>query len=859
KGDNWTTTRQQAGDLVRMPWQRAQGIAAVCGIGGLRAVDFDHQADRQALDLFLTVAGLPLDYEHAVKTGGGYHVDLLCSDFAYTGISDEKDTPQRLVREGIQGGVIELRHTDCLIMLPPSMHPSGRRYTYLHDTPNGPMATIDPETLIAAYEAVTLPPVPKPAPERATYHAATLGSDASELEEVERRIRQAIANALIKRGHKPGVWECPYGDHGPRGKDFLFDPETGKMGGCQGKHAGHSKRYTDLAEHLQIDVSQIARDVAIERRGSPVLAYGKDTVSKFSQPINGDENGNGSSHKAILPSKITPQFADNPRYFPFGLSDDLIAYSREFGSGLKLHVNPWFHVAPGDMPDTGAMWAFVYTYNEMVLDGQIDPEQGATVNWIALNNTRGLSPATCRKGAQLAADWQLFEFHIPKREIVFKGCESETIHSGRPAPAIRMKPLNESLNGYFSTLETYAGRVLLATEYPDLLVEASDIADLLVGRFDAVMREPGDVNGRDDIAVIDDICQPVYEAQYARYQEFSNHLNRRMYQFKAFSGLNRILLGDYAPLVFDPDVLFSNAAQFKDAVDNADPDLRDGVRQNPYRASNRSGRTMSAQRASCTRRGIVSIPVWSKPIALNPAAPIAPQCKTADPVNFYRGRMKLHAPDGTERFISAAVDRRENIEQWLDDHGGRAGATVTTWDRTIEKQPDTLPLTIEETEAREEISAQQKAISNRRKTIRTPKQEAEPDKLTLWLNDQGERRAELFNLQPIPHESPRIFVSPNGEIFEEVWRGIISQAGEGEVMTLTAYSAQAYEREAEPIEVSEPEQGYIITLKNEGFILSTPARNNVDNINIEQRNTLFPPAPAVTSARTPEHPAQPTA
>lgn len=108
------------------------------------------------------------------------------------------------------------------------------------------------DRLIKAEEDSQLPEVPAAHP--------------GEREEVERRAWAEIASRLTRRGTKPGYYECPYGDHKPEGKDFLFDPATGKVGGCQGKHAAQSKRWRDLADFLGIDVSQIARDVAAEFR-----------------------------------------------------------------------------------------------------------------------------------------------------------------------------------------------------------------------------------------------------------------------------------------------------------------------------------------------------------------------------------------------------------------------------------------------------------------------------------------------------------------------------------------------------------------------------------------------------------------
>ena len=90
----------------------------------------------------------------------------------------------------------------------------------------------------------------------------TLPRSHDEKATIEQRTRQQIAAALVKRGNRDGVYECPM-DHGSDGKDFLY-LEAGTIGGCQGKHAGMLTRWVDLARYLEIDVTQIARDVAAE-------------------------------------------------------------------------------------------------------------------------------------------------------------------------------------------------------------------------------------------------------------------------------------------------------------------------------------------------------------------------------------------------------------------------------------------------------------------------------------------------------------------------------------------------------------------------------------------------------------------
>ncbi len=132
-------------------------------------------------------------------------------------------------------------------------------------------------------------PEPEPEPEPVPTDDAGAGdlwTGGDEQAEVERRTLAAIAHALAKRGKRPNVYNCPL-DHSKEGKDFYFDLETGKIGGCQGKHGGELKRWRDLAEHLGIEVSQIARDVAQEnraRRNAQALVDGADPVPYYDNP-----------------------------------------------------------------------------------------------------------------------------------------------------------------------------------------------------------------------------------------------------------------------------------------------------------------------------------------------------------------------------------------------------------------------------------------------------------------------------------------------------------------------------------------------------------------------------------------------
>jgi hypothetical protein len=154
----WNGRRQTAADVERLPWKNATGLAAVCGpISRLACVDFDNQPDQQAVMEFVSSQGLTQDYLWVSQTpGGGFHVFVF--------VEDELDLAGRgkLDREGKYGGHIELRYDGHLVIIPPSIHPTGNRYAFLHGPmPDQPPAVVPAKTLLAGYNAVTLPPPQK--------------------------------------------------------------------------------------------------------------------------------------------------------------------------------------------------------------------------------------------------------------------------------------------------------------------------------------------------------------------------------------------------------------------------------------------------------------------------------------------------------------------------------------------------------------------------------------------------------------------------------------------------------------------------------------------------------------------------
>lgn len=165
----WKGTRQTLTDLERLPWGKATGLAAICGpvSGGLVCPDFDPHKDgdlgavnpsMRLVHELLSALGLPADYGWLVRSGSGrgYHAWVLCPGLVLPADS-EKGRVDRPARADFAH--IELRYTGHYALLP-----GGGAYAFVAgDWPEEAPATVTPEALLAAYDAVTLASAPKAA------------------------------------------------------------------------------------------------------------------------------------------------------------------------------------------------------------------------------------------------------------------------------------------------------------------------------------------------------------------------------------------------------------------------------------------------------------------------------------------------------------------------------------------------------------------------------------------------------------------------------------------------------------------------------------------------------------------------
>lgn len=136
----WENERQTADDVAALPFNRAKGVAAVCGAVSARegaclvCIDADKAPGRAPLESLLGNLGLPRDYPWAVHTpgkGGGWHVWIVVFGL-----------PAELAKKGLSAGAlhapfpgadhIELRWNAAYAVLPGSAHPEGGFYKWEH-------------------------------------------------------------------------------------------------------------------------------------------------------------------------------------------------------------------------------------------------------------------------------------------------------------------------------------------------------------------------------------------------------------------------------------------------------------------------------------------------------------------------------------------------------------------------------------------------------------------------------------------------------------------------------------------------------------------------------------------------------
>lgn len=172
--NRWKDSQGEARSFETMkgqPWEEANGLALVNGVGRIRAVDFDAVKNEdgskvdvpfQVVESFCQVLGIEANsYEWIVKTGNGWHVWFLADDMnkkQVDGIEDRDLTKADFKPNDSNKGLfdhIELRWKNHFTVVPPSQHSEEKWYHFKNcDFPSSLPVEVNGDQVAAAVRSI---------------------------------------------------------------------------------------------------------------------------------------------------------------------------------------------------------------------------------------------------------------------------------------------------------------------------------------------------------------------------------------------------------------------------------------------------------------------------------------------------------------------------------------------------------------------------------------------------------------------------------------------------------------------------------------------------------------------------------
>jgi hypothetical protein len=458
-----------------------------------------------------------------------------------------------------------------------------------------------------------------------------------------------------------------------------------------------------------------------------------------------------ADYKAALHPTVEPQKVPHLRHFPQSVPIRLIQL------GLNLHGDTWLNVRRGVLPNFGAAMVTYYVWTELVRAGVLRDDEPFTAKQLAREAEQhgyGLSKDTAGKGLELLAEWEIGDFLSLYSESTCVGTETRLFPEkrGPKGKPFLMRPLVEALLAFLAKLEPYLLSCVLVNEFPDVPVAAEALADKLA-ELDLTAEQ---------VAAIDARCQGLFAEHHETYLAAWREFERRRGIFRLKYGLPALL--DDLPLRLPEGVTISNAARFRDAVDDMHLEAAGGVRENRYAAARAVGRTLSTHKASCDRRGIVAVPQYEE-YPLPVGGEVLSGLEALDARALERGTMELVAADGNTVWACSRHADVFDYSAWVERHSGPI--TVRVRRASIEKSREQA--TEQDLEAQAQESARQASISQRRVTRTIPPQEPPTAWPETYLLHQAALRWRWLGWGDLPDGR---FVTPHGEVVERSARSV---------------------------------------------------------------------------------------